>query len=192
MGLSIYYKGRFNKDVSLTEMIEVVKDVAEICKWKYHIFDTEFNPADFKNKSYNDNIFGISYSPHKCEPIDLTFLSNGIMCSPISLQYFGKNGKEDQLFTICSKTQYAGFETHKIIIDLFRYLSKKYFSEFELTDESNYWESGDELLMRQTFKKYNDMMDIFANGVENIPIKENENTDDFIKRVAEILKFRLK
>lgn len=191
MGLSIYYKGRFNKDASLQDMIEEVKDVAEIYNWKYHIFETEFNPADFNSSSYNDKIFGISYSPPKSESIDITFLSNGIMCSPVSLQYFGKDKSEDLLINIFSKTQYAGVEAHKIIIDLFRYLSKKYFSEFELTDESCYWETGDEAVMRQTFKKYDDMMNIFAGGLENIPINENECIEDYVKRVAEILKFKM-
>ncbi|MEZ4823844.1 MAG: hypothetical protein R2942_16140 [Ignavibacteria bacterium] len=43
-------------------------------------------------------------------------------------------------------------EAHKIIIDLFEYLSEKYFKEFELKDESRYWETGNEEILRQSFK----------------------------------------
>ena len=191
MGLSIYYKGRFKQGASLTDMIDEVKDIAEVNKWEYHIFETEFDQSLLERESSDQNIFGITYSPPSCEPICLTFLSNGRMCNPFILELC-KDSKEKERYSygIFSKTQYAGFEAHKIIIDLFRYLSKKYFSEFELTDESNYWESGDEALMRQTFKKYNDMMDIFAGELENIPFKKNENIVDFVERVAKILKFK--
>ncbi len=191
MGLSIFYKGRFKEGISLAEMIDEVKDIAEIHNWKYHIFETEFNANDFKRKSYDENIFGISFSPPNCEPIEITFLSNGTICSPTSLELFkDSKDKENYLFTIGSKTQYAGFEAHKIIIDLFKYLNKKYFQEFKLIDESRYWETGDEDLLKQNFKKYNEMMDSFAFGLENIPIVENETIESFIERVAKTLNFK--
>ena len=37
MGLSIHYSGSFNNSGSLSEMIEEVKDIAEVFKWKYNI-----------------------------------------------------------------------------------------------------------------------------------------------------------
>lgn len=191
MGLSIHFKGSFRRDASLSDMIAEVKDVALVHNWKYHIFESEFDANYFGEESYNENIYGITFSPPGCEPIDITFLSNGKMCSPLSLELFKDNmDKENYLFTISSKTQFAGFEFHKIIIDLFRYLSAKYFQEFELTDESCYWESGDENIMRQNFKKYSDMMDNFASGLENIPVEENESIEAYIVRVAKSLKFK--
>ena len=188
MGLSIYYKGRFRKDASLSEMIDEVRDIAEINKWKYHIFETEFDPDVLGKDTFDQNIYGICFSPPKCEPIELTFLSNGIMSDPVSLEFYDNSkDKEIYLYTICSKTQYAGFQVHKIIIDLFRYLSQKYFQEFKLTDESQYWETGDEIVLRQNFKRYNDMMDQFSDALENIPVKENESTESYIERVAKMI-----
>lgn len=198
MGLSIFYKGRlslnFDKDTSLSKMIDEVKDIAEIHQWEYHIFETDFDPALSEIDSINSNdknIYGITYTPPGCEPICITFLSNGKMCYP----YYWHNSKdsnedENHSNVIFSKTQYAGVEAHKIIIDLFRYLSEKYFKEFELNDESRYWETGDEEILQKSFKRYNDMMDQFAEGLENTPEKENESTEDFVMRVAKKFKFK--
>lgn len=189
MGLSIYYNGKFNTAASLEEMIAEVKDIAEIYNWEYHIFETEFKPSELKKENYDQNIYGIIFSPPGSEPVQITFLSNGRMCSPWFHENFnGTNDDEQPGYTLFTKTQFAGYEVHSIIIDFFKYLSKKYFQEFELTDESMYWETGDKVVLQQNFKKYNDLMDQFAGGLENIPFNENESIEDYVIRVAEIMK----
>lgn len=195
MGLTIFYKGSFNlsydKDASLSKLIEEVKDIAEIHNWDYHVFETELDPVLSERNSLDKNIYGITYTPPGCEPICITFLSNGKMCNPFYRDLFKDSIEyEKNSNVIFSKTQYAGVEAHKIIIDLFRYLSEKYFKEFELKDESRYWETGNEEILRQSFKLYNDMMDQFAEGLENTPMKENESVEDFVIRVAKMFKLK--
>ena len=43
MGLSIHYSGSFNRGASLIEMIEEVKDIAEIYKWKSTTMEEHFS-----------------------------------------------------------------------------------------------------------------------------------------------------
>lgn len=45
MSLTIHYKGRFKEGASLPGMIMEVKDIADIYRWDYHIFETVF-PED--------------------------------------------------------------------------------------------------------------------------------------------------
>ena len=74
MGLSIHYSGRFNPAASLKAMIEEVKDIATIYKWDYFVFDNEF-PTDSLGKTiYNQQIYGICFTPPECETVDLCFL----------------------------------------------------------------------------------------------------------------------
>jgi len=47
----------------------------------------------------------------------------------------------DFLYMLFTKTQYAGKETHKLIINMLRYISQKYFSAFNVKDDSLYWEN---------------------------------------------------
>lgn len=42
MGLSIHYSGSFKEDASLAEMIEEVKEIAEVYKWEYNRYETGY------------------------------------------------------------------------------------------------------------------------------------------------------
>ncbi|MEI7595303.1 MAG: hypothetical protein WCK02_06100 [Bacteroidota bacterium] len=186
MGLSIHYSGRFNEKASLPEMIEELKDIAELYKWHYTIYKTKF-PCDALGKgNYNNSIYGISFTPPECETISLCFLSNGRMSCPANLQFFGKkeNQNEDAfLYLVFAKTQFAGIETHKIIIHLLKYLSNKYLLDFKLVDEGKYWETEDDILLAEKFKQYNQLIDQFSFGLEHFPINKNESIEDYLMRL---------
>jgi hypothetical protein len=47
MGISIHYKGRLKAKSSLPGLIEEVKDIAEIYKWRYFIFEEQFPVGGF-------------------------------------------------------------------------------------------------------------------------------------------------
>jgi hypothetical protein len=83
-----------------------------------------------------------------------------------------------------TKTQYAGIEEHIRVITLFRYLEKKYLSGFQMTDEGGYWETDDLNLLKENFRKYNYIMDTFADRLENSDSTAGESLEDFVKRIA--------
>jgi hypothetical protein len=187
MGLSIHYSGNFRYSASLPEMIEEIKDIAEFNQWNYFIYETKFPDNSLGKPEYNDKLYGISFSPEKCEPVCMCFLSNGILNSPINLQCFSVYAEKphpEYLGMISTKTQYAGIEAHKTIINLIDYLSKKYLDNFKLSDEGQFWETRDEKLLQKIFDRYDKIMDIFALGLENIQRKKGESVEDFIIRVA--------
>ena len=188
MGLSIYYKGTFNPKASLPEMIDEVQDIAEIYKWKYHIFEKEFPKGSLGKKKFNENIYGILFTPHKkSEAIMLCFLSNGRIASPFMLEHWLKSNKEEDkkyLYGNFTKTQYAGPDVHKIVIDLLHYLSKKYFKSFSMIDESKYWETNDEKILRKTFKEWGALIDGFADMLKTIKPNKSESLENVILRAA--------
>ncbi|MEX0812346.1 MAG: hypothetical protein WD048_09020 [Chitinophagales bacterium] len=188
MGLSIHYSGKFKKGASLPQMIEEVEDIAKIYKWKYFVFDTDFPAQSLDKETYNQRIYGINFTPPECETVSLTFLSNGRMSSLPHLKFFGKTAaqtEQEYLYMLSVKTQYAGIETHKIIIHLLKYLNKKYFSEFKVTDEGQYWETGDEERLKEVFARYNKLIDQFASSVENFPIKKGESFMEYFERLLD-------
>ncbi len=184
MGLSIHYNGSFNKKASLSNMIEEVKDVAKIYGWKYHIYEETFNKQTTAEKQQNIDLYGISFTPPNSETISLTFLSNGKLCCGAVLQLLGSDIKSNPyLYSLSVKTQFAGSVVHKIIIQLLKYLSNKYFKEFELTDEGQYWETGDEKLLNSIFKTYDDLIDSVQFSIESVPIKKGETFEEYFKRI---------
>lgn len=186
MGLSINYSGSFNHRASLPEMIEEVKDIAEIYKWKYIIYEEHF-PINSQGKpTFNRKIYGISFTPPNCESICLCFLSNGKMSSNTLLKFYGNStSKEEQqyLYMLWVKTQFADSNVHKLIVHLLKYLSKKYFSNFNVLDEGQYWESENEKLLEEKFKQYNDLLETISSALENYPIKAGETFEQYFKRV---------
>lgn len=195
MGLTIHYSGRFNKDASLMEMIEEVRDIAQIYKWKYQIYEEQFPKNSIGRLSYNKKTYGIHFTPPECETVMLSFLSNGRMSSSLHLQLYGnaKNEETKQfLYMLWTKTQFAGIQTHKLIVHLLKYLSKKYFSEFVVTDEGHYWETGDEKVLEATFDQYNDLLDSVSSAIQNFPMKPGENIEEYFDRVLKTIDLKKK
>ncbi|MEP7127858.1 MAG: hypothetical protein ABI729_03280, partial [Chitinophagales bacterium] len=177
MGLSIHYSGRFNPAASLEEMIEEVKDVANVNHWPYHIFETAFDPVLLHRKTHNQKIYGILFTPPQCESVELSFLSNGRMSGVALLQFWGHSKKKEEqqyLYGQWVKTQFAGMEVHKIIVHLLKHISKKYLLDFKVTDEGHYWETGDEKLLAETFGKYTLLINQLSTAFETIPINPEE------------------
>ena len=131
MGLSFHYNGKI-KDMNLIPaLVDEVQDVCKVLDWKWHLFDD----ADFR---------GICFSPRECEPVFLTFNNTVKLASPILWQY-----KIEPITTIATKTQFAGIETHIAVIKLLKHLKARYFSEFDMSDEGEYWETDDEVLLKK-------------------------------------------
>ena len=145
MGLSIHYSGKFNKNAVLADLITEVKEIAEVLKWDYQIYQEEFPPDISNNHTYDGKIYGISFAPPECETIFICFLSNYRMSSHLLLKFYGDSEHQpesDFLYMLSTKTQFAGPTIHKAIIELFRYLNKRsYFEEFKLIDEGKYFSS---------------------------------------------------
>jgi len=190
MGLSFHYSGSIANPDLLPELIDEIQNIAQMYKWKYFVFDRQFPEDTIGKQDYNQNIYGICLTPPGCETIDICFLSNGKMSSITNLKFFGK--AEDQaeqayLYMLSVKTQYAGIELHQIVIQLFRYLNKKYFVDFKMTDEGSYWETNDLALLQTTFKRYTDLIDGFASALEYIPVQNGETIESYFERLMKLL-----
>src|SRR6185437_691669 len=186
MGLSIYYSGRFNKEASLPALIEEVRDIAEIYKWKYRIYEDTFPQNSLGKKIYNNKIYGIHFTPPDCESISISFLSNGRMSSSSHLKFFGKEKDKERkkyLYTLFTKTQFAGPQIHKIIIHLLKYLSNKYLSKFKVLDDGHYWETEDEAILNENFNQYNALLDGFSLALQNFPMKPGKNIEKYFARL---------
>jgi hypothetical protein len=190
MGLSFHYKGSFNTKASLSELIDEVTDVAVTNNWTYHIFEKEFSPKELGKKKFNDKMYGIVFSPPKCEPVFISFLSNGIIAGTTYLQFYDTLKKYGPSVSV--KTQYAGPEAHMLVINLLKYLAPKYFVNFELYDEGEYWETGSEEKLRACFQRLSFLLDSFATALENTTRKKGESVEDAIKRVASDLHLKEK
>ncbi len=72
---------------------------------------------------------------------------------------------------------------HKLNIKLFKYIEVKYFKNFQLSDEGQYWEMGDVKVADMNFNFYDDMLDEVSHAFENFLIKGDETIEASFERV---------
>jgi hypothetical protein len=186
MGLTIHFSGSFDPAASLKNMIEEVEDIICTYNWPYDIFETEFDTNDINQETFNDSLYGISFTPPECETVCLTFLSNGKMCSLFNLELYGTlSTPQDQqyLYSQFVKTQFAGYEIHMIIILLFKYVEKKYLKDFTVFDEGRYWETLNEELLKEKFKQYTSLLNSVSASLEKNNRKEHESFEEYFFRI---------
>jgi len=191
MGLSFHYKGSIAKPEFLPGLIDDVRDIVTVNNWEFIEYESEFPLNSFGKPGYNDEIYGISFTPSGCETVSVCFLSNGRLSSHFHLKFYGKTDKQAEssyLYMLSVKTQYAGVETHQFIIRLFRYLNNKYFTGFELSDEGDYWETNDIDLLRANFKRNAAILSSFSSALEFIPTHSDETIEDYFKRLLQIIR----
>ncbi len=184
MGLSIHYSGTIRDKSLLPQLAAEMKDICEGLDWDYHYFE-----ADHK-----DDLEGLCFAPPGCEPLFLTFNAEGRLLSPVSQitrDLLVEHGLDPELiFTISSKTQFAGMDAHVALIRLFRYLKEKYFSDFEMNDEGGYWESDERELLQQQFTHYETAMASLSEILQELKSVQQDSPESVACRIEQLLKKR--
>lgn len=179
MGLSIHFCGTLAQSSSINTFVDEVTDICDSLAWKWkRITTTSLN--------------GIVFSVPECEPVFFTFTSAGKLCSPLQEgmeETYRKAGLDLSLiFWQSVKTQFAGITVHKALIALLRYLSQKYFQQFELNDEGLYWETNDEEVLHAQFQKYELALQAVTDALAGMQKQTGESTTDLAARIEAVLK----
>lgn len=95
----------------------------------------------------------------------------------------------NKMLYLCStKTQFAGAITHEKIIRVFQYISGKYLSNFTLTDETGFWETGDRDKLEKSFKRIDYLIESITSLLQNNKQQPGEDIASIIKRISEKLR----
>ena len=74
------------------------------------------------------------------------------------------------------------------MIKLMKHLSEKYFERFELHDESQYWETGDEDLCRKKFGESERFIGMIGDALDSIQFDPAESSESIANRIEKVLK----
>ncbi len=198
MGLSIHYSGTIKDYLLVDELTNEVEDICKSLNWKYKIFIKKNFSNDIvhiKNSSFIDykieDLKGITISPEECEPVALTFLPSGVLCSPMKLAYNDPITNDCMVEVVSTKTQFAGPDVHMTVVNLLQYLKDKYFSNFKMSDEGEYWEKKDKKMLLAQFSKYNFLMGAVTTALQNFSTVPGESVESLANRLEKFLKNKL-
>ena len=68
------------------------------------------------------------------------------------------------------KTQFASPEVHAWIIGLLKYLKKRYMSDLQVSDEGEYWETGDIRILREKMDLIDEKIEQLASQLSSVPL----------------------
>jgi hypothetical protein len=196
MGLTFHYKGAIRNASLISELTEEVQDICKSLTWSYHLWEKKGTTA-VKTKAPGfpnytpDDLRGISVSPDECEPLFLTFLPNGNLCSPLKLMFNDPLTNDLMIEVIHVKTQFAGPDTHIALLKLLRYLKDKYFAELEVDDEGLYWSTQDEKILLSQFAKYDFALKMVTEALSDFKGIPGEATSLLADRLEEFLRKKL-
>lgn len=197
MGICIHYSGRIANKQQLPSLIDEVEEIAKAEGWEYEIFERNFpdeNPdAERNDEIYGIDftpegsesvsfsflntgemscimllaLWGNFETESTYETETETFGHDGSYDYDTETTTMDKAFYEKMLRTVSVKTQYAGAQTHAKVIEIMRFISNKYLTDFNLSDEANYWETGSVDELNKNFKKLNFLLDSMAKSLQN-------------------------
>jgi len=158
MGVTIHYKGRLDNISLLPELEEELIDLAESMGWQHVKFDDDWNEElhytqEFKDGSLhmdgNLGLKGIAIIPPGSEPVNFAVDPTGQLSSFFRQMSIIDQDYVDAMDWMFCKTQFAEISIHIWIIELLKYLKKKYFNDLEVNDEGDYWKTGNIKTLQQ-------------------------------------------
>ncbi|KQS89793.1 hypothetical protein [Chryseobacterium sp. Leaf394] len=144
MGITIHFEGKVKNDENYNLLVRKVIEYSEFQGWNFFEFQNELKKLErVKNEEdwdYIGTTKGVQVQPHKnSEPLIFEF------------------DKDLYIQEYC-KTQFSDIETHIKITELLNVITD-YFSNLEIFDESEYWETGNERLLQENWEKFYTAMD---------------------------------
>ncbi len=179
MGVTIHYKGKLNSADNIDSFCEEMEDIAKSMDWKCSAFN-------FDDKS-NVPLKGVIIGPHeKSEPLPFMIDKNGFLRNPFMLEI----SKGDDKFTWFNhtKTQFAPVEIHIAVIKLLKYIQQKYISSLDVYDEGDYWQTGDEKILKRKIDFLNSVMDQLEDVLNTIEIEKGSSAESIADKIEEVLK----
>ena len=153
MGVSIHYRGRLNDATLLPALSEELDDIADAMGWHSTRLDDDWTEPANAQLVGNSNggqidghlgLKGIQITPRpKGESLSFFFDREGALRSPMNTVLILDGTLKPEQAWISVKTQFLSPEIHVWIIGLLKYLKKRYISDLDVSDEGNYWDTGD-------------------------------------------------
>ena len=194
MGVSIHYRGTLTDKRAIHQIIEEVEELARTMHWPFRVLDEDWGQAPtVEIESQEGGILsldghaglkGISFQPHpRCETVFLFFNASCVITSPIHVALSAEEGYPASAQWLAVKTQFAGPDTHVVLVKLLRYLQGKYLHDLEVSDEGGYWETSDFDQLTANMNQVNEAIEQLTQDLQ-----ERRQDSDIVTKIEQLLK----
>jgi hypothetical protein len=173
MGVSIGYGGIMQDTSRIGELVAEMKDICTANQWEYEIKDDDWtlpDTAEAKTGKGGFTFIGELYvkgiimsSGEDGFHLYLTFTRRGELT--VFENYALGNFISMPYYTFC-KTRTV--ENHVAMVNLLRYIQKKYMPDMVVEDGSGFWDTGDLKELKSVLTIESTLMDLF-NGIAKTP-----------------------
>jgi hypothetical protein len=134
MGLSLHYQGSLGDFTRLPDLLSELEDIALSMGWKSRRIERDVENLEFT---------GVILRPDDdTESLPFLFDNSGRLRCLADLICYQPEADSRYSYFVSVKTQFGKIETHLWIVGLLRYLKAKYLPDLEVSDEGEYWETG--------------------------------------------------
>lgn len=181
MGLSMHYQGSLGDSVRLPEILAELEDIATSMGWNSHRIERDAENPEFS---------GIILQPDdETESLPFLFDRNGRLRCLADLICHQFEADPRYSYWVSVKTQFGKIETHLWIVGLLRYLKSKYLSDLEVSDEGEYWETGNVSLLDERRKFLASKIAEIADGLSKME-NQAETPEELAREIEEFFRER--
>jgi hypothetical protein len=221
MGIHFQYSGELKEAKLLPELMFEVEDICDTLQWPVEFFETAYPGNSFFEQDEKPS-FGIAFTPPECETIYFTFDNHGRLWHPflsgmlnnestheikvitVKLNLDDENpepiitegGKEADLemlvYQIHVKTTTSDASAYIQIVELVRYISEKYLTNFTFSDDAGYWKNRNTDVLSNKLKTAKFLIETLHEKLAEKDFKNPEEFLKFIKQFSAVLKKNLK
>ncbi len=167
MGVTIHFEGGLKSVEAFKEVIAIAVKFASDNGFEYSMIQEDNKLLERVRNEENWDYRG---------PTNGILIEASGACDPINLEF----DKDFYLQEYC-KTQFAGVEIHKLICGLFKSI-EPFFSQLQIFDEGEYWETADISLLETHFEQTFEAIEMAKkeNGTLHGPFKVNGRIIDLM------------
>lgn len=175
MGVSVHYRGRLDDVGQLSTLCEELADIAHAMGWQSTMLDDDWEqPADARLRHTDMGVHidghlalkGVQITPVEgAESLAFFFDREGNLRCPMTVILLLDGTLDPKDASISVQTQFAPPEMHVWVVGLLKYLKTRYISDLEVSDEGQYWETGDVRILKQKMDSIHGWIERLSTGL---------------------------
>lgn len=182
MGLSLHYQGSLCEAAKLPDLLGELEDIAISMGWQAH---------RIKRDAENPEFAGIILRPTDAtESLPFLFDRDGRLRCLADLICHQCEAEAAWSYFVSVKTQFGKIETHLWIIGLLRYLKSKYLPDLAVSDEGEYWETGDLAVLKERRNFLAEKIVELADGLSDME-SQAETAEDLAREIEAFFQDRM-